>query len=158
MAPFIFNNLHQSPLKGIARGTQNFLGIKAHSRCNLAFRFSWESWEIRQAFLSRMDHTEKSKGFRSGLLEGQSSLLMNAGGMWAWIQRWVILEPCEGAESCWKVQDAPSKCSLAHGNISPFKISEMYRWLFNFTPEGTKTRGVLSVVVTAAQTIIEVRF
>ena len=26
MAPFIFNNLLQSPLKGIARGTQNFLG------------------------------------------------------------------------------------------------------------------------------------
>ena len=132
-------------------------GIKAHSRCNLPFRLWRELWEGRQALLSRMNHTEKSKGFRSGLLEGQSSLLMNA-GMWAWIHRWVILEPCEGAESCWKVQGAPSKCFWAHGNSSPFKMSEMYRWLFNFTPEGTKTRGDLPVAVTAAQTITEVGF
>ena len=154
---FIFNNLLQSPLKGIARGTQNFLGIKAYSHCNLAFRFSRETWEVRQALLSRMDHTKKSKGFRCGLLEGQSSLLMNA-GMWVWIHRWVILEPCECAESCWKVQGAPSKCSRAHDNSSPSKMSEMYRWLLNFTPEGTKTRGDLSVAVTAAQTITEVGF
>ena len=51
--------------------------IKAHSRCNLAFRFLRESRKVPQALLSRMDHAEKSKGFRSGLLEGQSSLLMN---------------------------------------------------------------------------------
>ena len=123
----------------------------------LGFRFSRQSWEVRQVLLSRMDHTEKSKGFRSGLLEGQSSLLMNA-GMWAWIHRWVILEPCEGAESCWNVQGAPSKCSRAHGNSSPSKMSEMYRWLFNFTSEGTKTKGDLPVAVTDAQTITEVGF
>ena len=35
----VFNNLLQSPLKGIARGTQNFFG----DRGNLAFRFSRES-------------------------------------------------------------------------------------------------------------------
>ena len=128
-------------------------GIKAHSRCNLAFRFSRELREVRQALLFRMNHTEKSKGFRSGLLEGQSSLPMNA-RMWAWIHRWVILEPCEGAESCWKVQGAPSMCSRAHGNSSPSKMSEMYRWRFNFTPEGTKARGNLPVTVTAAQTIM----
>ena len=128
-------------------------GIKTHSRCNLPFRFSRESWEVWQALLSRMDHTEKSKGFKSGLLEGQSSLLMNA-GMWAWIHRWVILEPCEG----WKVQGASSKCSRAHGNSSPPKMSEMYRWLFNFTPEGTKTRGDLPVAVTVVQTITEIEF
>ena len=28
MASFIFNNLLQSPLKGIVRGTQNFLGVQ----------------------------------------------------------------------------------------------------------------------------------
>ena len=28
MASFIFNNLLQSPFKGIARGTQNFLGVQ----------------------------------------------------------------------------------------------------------------------------------
>ena len=131
--------------------------IKAHSRFNLVFRFSRKSWEVRQALLSRMDHTEKSKGFRSGLLEGQSSLLMNA-GMWAWIHRWVILEPCKGAESCWKVQGVHSTFSRAHGNSSLSKMSEMYRCLFNFTPEGMKTRRDLPVAVTAAQTITEVGF
>ena len=145
------------PWKALHEAHRTSWGIKAHSRCNLAFRFSRESWEVRQALLSRMGHTEKFKGFRSGLLEGQSSLLMNA-GMWAWIHRWVILEPWEGAESCWKVQGAPSKYSRAHGNSSPSKRSEMYRWLFNFTPEGTKTRGPLPVAVTAAQTITEVEF
>ena len=104
-----------------------------------------------------MDHTEKSKGFRSGLLEGQFSLLINA-GMWAWIYLYVILEPCEGTESCWKVQGASSKCSRAHGNSSLSKMSEMYRWLFNFTPEGTKRREDLPVAVTAAQTLTEVGF
>ena len=155
--PLSFNNLLQSPLKGIARGTQNFLGDQGSFCCNLAFRFSRESWEVRQALLSRMDHTEKPKGLRYGLLEGQSSLLINA-EMWAWIHRWVILESCEGAESCWKVQGAPSKCSRAHGKSSPSKMSEMYRWLFNFTPEGTKTRGDLPVATTVAQTIKEVGF
>ena len=153
MASFIFNNLLQSPLKGILHEVhRTSWGIKAHSRCKLAIRFSRESWEVWQALLSRMDKTEKFKEFRSGFLAGQSSLLMNA-GMWAWIHLWVILEPCEGAESC-----APSKCSRAHGSSSPSKMSEMFRWLFNFTPEGTKTRGDLPVAVTAAQTITEVGF
>ena len=97
------------PWKALHEAHRTSLGIKAYSRCNLTFRFSRESWEVRQALLSRMDHTKKSKGFRSGLFEGQSSLLMNA-RMWAWIHRWVILEPCERAESCWKVQGAPLKC------------------------------------------------
>ena len=145
------------PWKALHEAHRTSWGIKSHSRCNLTFRFSRKSWEIQQALLSRMDHTENSKGFRFRLLEGQSSLLMKA-GMWAWIHRGVILEPCEGAESCWKVQGAPSKCSRAHGNSSPSKMSEMYRWLFNFTPEGTKTRGDLRVAVTAAQTITEVGF
>ena len=34
----------------------------------------------------------------------------------------------------------------------------MYRWQFNFTPEGTKTRSDLPVAVTAAQTITEVGY
>ena len=156
--PFSFLRICFSlPWKTLHEAHRTSWWIKAHSRCNLAFRFSRESWQVRQALLSRMDHTEKFKGTRSGLLEGQSSLLMNA-GMWACIQRWVILELCEGVESCRKVQGALSKCSRAHGNSSPSKMSEIYRWVFNFTPEGTKTRGDLPVAVTAAQTITEVGF
>ena len=156
MASFIYNNLLQSPLKALHEAHRTSWGIKAHSRCNWAISFSRESWEVRQTLLSRMDHAEKSKGFRSGLLEGQSSLLMNP-GMWAWIHRWVIFEPCEGAESCWKVQGAPSKCSRVYGNVHLPKCPR-YTWLFNFTPEGTKTRRDLPVAVTPAQTITEVGF
>ena len=155
MAFSIFNNLLQSPLKGIARGTQNFLGNQGPFPLQFGFRFSRESWEVRQALLSRMDHTEKFKRFRSGLLEGQSSLLINA-EMWAWILRWVNFLLFLGAASGRKVQGAPSKCSRAHGNSSPSKMSQMYRWLFNFTPEGTKTMGNLPVAVTATQTTTEV--
>ena len=108
MASFIFNNLLQSLYrKALHKAHRTSWGIKAHSRCNLAFRFSRESWEVRQALLSRMDRTEKSKGFRSGLLEGQSSMLMNA-GMWAWIHRWVILEPMWGG----RVLLEDSRCSF----------------------------------------------
>ena len=131
------------PWKALHEAHRTSWGIEAHSRCNLPFRLLRESWEVRQALLSRMNHTGKSKGFRSGLFEGQSSLLVNA-AMWAWIHRWVILEPCEGAESCWKVQGASSKCSRAHGNSSPSKMSEMHCWLFNFSPEGMKTRETFS--------------
>ena len=120
------------PWKALHEAHRTSWGIKAHSRCNLALRFSRELWEVRQALLSRMDYTDKYKGFRFGLLEGQSSLQMNA-GLWApslaRIHRWVILEPCEGAESCWKVQGAPSKCSRAHGNSSPSKMSEIIYWM-----------------------------
>ena len=63
------------PSKALHEAHRTSWGIKAH----LAFRFSRKSWEVRQALLSRMNHTKKFKGFRSGLLEGQSSLLMNAG-------------------------------------------------------------------------------
>ena len=149
MASCIFNNLLSLPRKKFHEAHRTSWGIKAHARCNLAFIFLGESLEVRQALLSRMDHTKKSKGFRYGLLECQSSLLIHS-GTWAWLHCWVILEPCQGAESCWKVKGASSKWSLAHGNSSPSKTSEMYRWLFNFTPEGTKTRGDFPVAVTAA--------
>ena len=99
------------PLKALHEAHRTSWGIKAYSSCNLVFRFSRESWEVRQALLSRMDHIEKSKVDRSGLLEGQSSLLMNA-GMWAWIHRWVFLEPSKGAESCWKVQGVLHRSAL----------------------------------------------
>ena len=68
--------------------------IKAYSRSSSNFKLSSESWRVLQTLLSRIDHTEKSRGFKSGLIEGHSSLLMNV-GMWVWIQLWVILEPCD---------------------------------------------------------------
>ena len=54
------------PWKALHEAHRTSWGIKAHSRCNLTFRFSRETWEVRQALLSRMDHTEKSKFKDSG--------------------------------------------------------------------------------------------
>ena len=85
-----------------------------------------------------------------------SVFLADEAGIWAWIYRWVILEPAMWERRVF--QCAPLKCSWAHGNSSPSKMSEMYRWQFNFTPESTKTRGDLPVAVTAAQTITELGF
>ena len=105
-----------------ARGT--FWGINAHSRSSSNFKLSSELWGVLQTLLSRIDHTEKSRGLKSGLLERHSFLLINA-GMWAWIQLWVIIEPCDGAESCWRVQGSPSKCLRAQGSSSASNRSEI---------------------------------
>ena len=56
------------PWKSLHEAHRTSWRIKAHSRCNLAFRIWRELWEVRQALFSRMNHTEKSKGFRSGSL------------------------------------------------------------------------------------------
>ena len=56
------------PWKALHEAHRTSWGIKAHSRCNLGFRFSRESWEVRQALLSRMDHTENPKNLGPGSL------------------------------------------------------------------------------------------
>ena len=79
------------PWKASQEARSTSWGIKAYSRSSSYFKLSSESY-LLQTLLSRIHHTEKQSGFISGLLEGHSSLLMNA-GMRAWIQLWVILEP-----------------------------------------------------------------
>ena len=86
-------------------------------------KLSSESWGVLQTLLSRIDYTENTRGSKSGLIEGYSFLLMNA-GMWAWILLWVILEPSDGAESCWRVQGAAPKCLRAQGSSSASKMSK----------------------------------
>ena len=145
------------PWKASQEARSTSWGIKAHSHSSSNFKLFSESWGVLQTLLSRIDHTEKSRGFKSGLLEGHSSLLMNA-GMWAWIQLWVISEPCDGEESCWRVEGAPSKCLHAQGSSSASKMSKMWCWLFSSTPQGTKMSGDLPVAVIAAHTITESGF
>ena len=70
MAYFIFNNLLQSPLKGIARGTQNFLGNQGLFPLQFGLRILERIMKSSAALVSRVDHTENFKGFRSGLIEG----------------------------------------------------------------------------------------
>ena len=69
MASFIFNNLLQSLLKGIARGTQNFLGDQGPFPLQFGLQILERIMRSSTGLLSRIDHNEKSKGFRSGLLE-----------------------------------------------------------------------------------------
>ena len=66
------------PWKASHRARSISWGIKAHSRSISNFKLSSESWAL-QTLLSRIDHTEKSRGFKSGLLENHSSLLMECG-------------------------------------------------------------------------------
>ena len=68
MASFIFNNLLQSPLKGIARGTQNFLGDQGPFPLQFGLQILERIMRSSAALLSRMNYTKKFKGFRSGLL------------------------------------------------------------------------------------------
>ena len=101
-----------------------------------------------------MDQIEKSKGLRSGLLAGHNSLLMKD---FSFESMSVILEPCDGAESCWRLHGKPWKCLSAQGSKWDSKMSETYRSEFNFTPEGTKTSGDLPDGV-AAQIITDCGF
>ena len=118
------------PCKASQEPRSTSWGIKAHSSSNYNFKLSTESWGVLQTLLSRIDHTEKSRGFKSGLLEGHSYFLMNT-GMLARIQLWVILEPCDGAESCWRVQAAPSKCWRAQGSSSASNMSvRFHSWRY----------------------------
>ena len=92
------------PWKALHEAHRTSWGIKAHSRCNLAFRFLRESWAVRQALLSRMNNTEKkkSKGFRYGLLNWGPVFLADEhrdvglnlplGHSWAMWGRRVLLE------------------------------------------------------------------
>ena len=147
----------QFPLKGIARAHRTAWGIKAHSRCILTFRFLRESWEVRQALLSRMDHTEKS---------GDSTLSSLRASLPCW---WTpgcgpestagsFLSHVRAPSLAGRSKKLPRSALGPSGNSSPSKMLEMYRWLFNYTPEGTKTRGDLPVATTAAQVITEVGF
>ena len=125
----------QSTLESFTGGMQCFL--RAHSRSSSNFKLSSESWGVLQTLLPRIDHTEKSTSFKSGLLEGCSSLLMKA-GMWASIQLWLILEPCDGAESCWRVHGAPSKCLVCPGNQFSFQNVRNVTLAFQFHSWGCK--------------------
>ena len=72
-----------------------------------------------------------------------------------WIHVCDILEPYDGAESCWRLHDNPWKCLSAQGSKWDFKMSETYHSEFNFTLEGTKTSRNLPDGVTAAQIITD---
>ena len=62
--------------------------MAAHSFTSFALRASTVEWEKVPALVSRIDQIEKSRGLRSGLLAGQTSLLMNE-EIFLWIRiRW----------------------------------------------------------------------
>ena len=100
MASFIFNHLLQSPLKGIARGTQNFLGDQGP----FPLIFGLQILERIMRCSAGLAHDDrphrKSKGFRSGLLGPVfladerrdvclNSPLRHSWSMWG---RWVMLK------------------------------------------------------------------
>ena len=89
--PLISNYGTQSGWEQGTGDTNRFQRNAAHSFTSFALRASTVGWEKEQAFVTRIGQVEKSRGLRSGLLAGQTSLLMNEGNF-LWIQDWVILE------------------------------------------------------------------
>ena len=128
-------------------------GMEAHSFTSFSLRASTVGWREKQALVSRIYQMEKSRGLRSGLLAGQTSLLMNE-KIFLWILNWVILEAWEGAESCRRDMRTPCRCFLAQGSRQLSKMFAIWRWEFNLSPESTKSRGNIMVSATAAPTMI----
>ena len=91
--PLIFDFGSQSGWERGTGGTNCLRDVGPHLRASTV------GWGEEQAFVSRINQMEKSRGLRSGLLAGQTSLFMNE-GIFLWIQGWVILEAWEGADSC----------------------------------------------------------
>ena len=77
MGPFIFNTDFNLLWKASQEVCSTCWAIKAHSRSSSNFKLASEKLGILQTLLSRIDHTEKSRGFKS--IQCHSSLLMNAG-------------------------------------------------------------------------------
>ena len=78
MASFIFNNLLQVPLKGFARGTQNFLGDQGPFPLQFGIQILERIMRSSAGIALEDGPHRKVKGVKSWLLEDQSSLLMNA--------------------------------------------------------------------------------
>ena len=153
MAPLFLMTDFNLPKKASQEARTTSWGIKAHCRSSSNFKLSCESWKVLQTLLSRIEHIEKSRALRSGLLEGHSSLLMNT-GMWDWIQLWGHVTERSLVEES-KVHHRSSESLRVQGSSS---VSKMYRWLFSFTPEGRKTSGDLPVDVIAAHTTTQSGF
>lgn len=133
-----------------------FWGILSHDFSKERFRASTDPWDEAQASASKMDHTEKSIGFRSGDEGGQSSLLQKLGKL-SWHHFWVLFDVCDGAPSCWKVNGFSLKCFFASWSAG-VKINSMYEFVFTFAPWGTKMRRDFHVLDMAAQTMTDEGF
>ena len=79
MASFICINLLQSTLKCIARGTQSFLGDQGPFSLQFGLQILERIMRSSVGLALEDGPHRKFQRFRSGLLEGQSSLLMKAG-------------------------------------------------------------------------------
>ena len=130
MAPFIFNDRLQSTLESFTGSKQYFLRDQSPFSQQLQFQIIQRiMWSSANLTLQNWPHS-KVKMVQIRAPWG-SFIFANESLNGTWIQLWVILEPCDGSESCWRVHGAPSKCLCAQGSSSASKMSKMQRWLFN---------------------------
>ena len=73
-------------------------GILAHSRSREFFKASALSWAVAQAFLSEMDHTQKSRGIKYSDERGHNSFFQNE-GKWRSHQSCVLFAVWEGGRT-----------------------------------------------------------
>jgi hypothetical protein len=84
-------------------------------------------------------------GLRSGLPEGQSSALINAGTCLR-SHSWVVLALWAGDESCWKAYFWTLKRFVLRGFTTPYSTFSWYTRALVFTPFSQKWRGVMKFV------------
>ena len=99
-------------------------GICDHSFSKDLLRESTLLWDLAQALVSRMDHSEKSIGFKSGLDGGHSTLEIKS-GILVLRQDWVVLAVCTGAPSCWKRNNSFLNMIWLRSFTTGFKINSL---------------------------------
>ena len=80
--PLAAITLSSLPLKLFTAALNVFWEILAHSRSRNFFRASILSWAVAQASLFKMNHTQKSRGLKSGDEGGHNSFQNE--GKWRW--------------------------------------------------------------------------
>ena len=110
--------------------------ILTHAFLRERFNASTKSWDETQASASKMDRTQQFIGFKSGDECGQTPLLQKQ-GKWFLHHSWVLLDVCDGAASCWSVNDFCLKCFLSSARVG-VKIVSMYELALSLASCETK--------------------
>ena len=116
---------------------------------SFSLRASVLSWAVVQTFLSKMDHTQKSRELKSGNKGSYNSFFQNE-GKWRSHQSCVLFAVWEGAQSCWKVNCLFLKCFFIWV-WAGVKISSMYKFALISALSLTKMRWDSQLSEMAAQ-------
>ena len=121
--PLAAITLSSLPLKLFTTARNVSWGILAHSRSRNFFRASVLSWTVAQASLSKMIHTQKFKGFKSGN-EGGHNSFFQLEGKWLSHQSCVLFTVWEGVLNITVLHPVPPAVPLRNR----FHLHTCLRW------------------------------